>query len=165
VVPGDVDTSYEIDNAAELAWERYCDEMAGGYEADDGELGDEPGEDAARWSPDTAEADSETAHFGWSQSEPEPGALDKLTVTDPAAARLEVAESPLLAAEAAHAGQTEHARLMRQVDSAQADLTRRRTCDRDAYRPGTGWQRHYYNPCPSVAEGLRAEHDAGPEAG
>jgi hypothetical protein len=88
----DADLSYEIDNTGELAAERYYEEleerhyreMAGGHEAEDAG----PGEDAARWSPDAAddtqpapdhlygspecaEDDPETAHFGWSQPEPE----------------------------------------------------------------------------------------------
>jgi predicted GIY-YIG superfamily endonuclease len=88
--------SYEIDNAAELAAERYYGEMAeryygepaGGPEAGDGALGAELGLDAARRSPEAADAGRqapdhlygspecaevgpETAHFGLQPGEPQ----------------------------------------------------------------------------------------------
>jgi predicted GIY-YIG superfamily endonuclease len=92
----DAGMSYETGNAAQVAAERYDDELAerhhgelaGGPEAGDGALGAEPGLDAARRSPEAAdagrqapdhlygspecaEAGPETAHFGVQPGEPQ----------------------------------------------------------------------------------------------
>ncbi len=62
--PGDVDLSYEIDNTYELAAERYYEDLAERHYRELGEdrdapeaENDEPGLDAARWSPDAVEAE------------------------------------------------------------------------------------------------------------